>query len=253
MFSSKQLASNTLTSRRLLIFLCTLLMSACASQGSLPLKSRPSVDGVAIIGGAAKIGLKAPVDKARMSSDLKALLVGRGAVTVTPTSSVRQIVGAGPHDEMMAFYARHGHFAPYQVQRLMAADLSASQALAVRLESDLVERLPIQRRRIFNTAGEALAGREQRIFVTRRTTQLSATLLDLRNGRVIWTRQYRVAPETVLSSNHQIGESFTTSVAAAVANTLVHGMKDASHPAPSPVGDSLLALLEEVAYNAPVK
>ncbi|MFK7861992.1 MAG: hypothetical protein AB8B64_24485 [Granulosicoccus sp.] len=188
-----------------------------------------------------------------MSSELAARLTERGGVTVISSPSVRKIIGAGPHDEMMAFYARHGSFAAYQVQRLMAANLPASQLLATRLESDTVENLPLQRRNLVNSEGMLLSDREQRIYTTRRVTQLSATMLDLRTGRVVWKRQYRVSPEASNTSNHLVGESFSTSVAAAVANTLVNGINDTSHPAPVPLINAVHALLQEVAYNAPVR
>jgi len=230
--------------------LLSVVVTACGTQSSLPVSP---LQGVALIGSTAKIGLKAPVDQTRLSSELAVQLADNRGVTVTPMPSVRQIVGAGPHDEMMAFYARHGRFAPYQVQRLMAANLPASQVLAVRLESDSIERLPLVRHQAVNSEGMLMANREQRTYITRRVTQLSATLLNLRNGRVVWTRQYRVSPETVASSTHRTGESFSASVAAAVANTLVNGMDETRHPAPSPLMDSIYALVQEVVRNAPVR
>lgn len=235
---------------RLMIVVFALFMTACASQGSLP---NNAVHGLALVGSTAKIGLKAPVDQSLLSSELVAQIVQSKGITVTPAPSVRKIVGAGPHDEMMAFYARHGRFAPYQVQRLMAANLPASRVLAVRLELDTVERLPLVRQQAVNSDGMLIANREQRVYVTRRVTQLSATLLNLRNGRVVWTRQYRVSPETVATSSHLVGESFSTSVAAVVANTLVNGIDESKHPAPSPLADSINALLREVATNVPVR
>lgn len=238
--------------RKLSILLCAILASACGTQVHTPSEAGAPMHSVAILGSTAKIGLKAPVDTSRMSSELAALLAGRKNVTVTSAPSVRTIIGAAPHDEMMAFYARHGFLKAYQVQRLMAANLPASNLLAVRLESDDVERLPLVRQNVFNTSGMQLADREQRTYVTRRITQLSATLLNLSNGRVIWSRQYRVTPETTVTSNHLLGESFSTSVAAAVANTLVHGVRETQHPEPATLTDSLLALLQEVARNAPV-
>lgn len=239
--------------RSVAILSSLILASACGVPGPYSGGSGSSLHSVAILGSTAKIGLKTPVDTSRMSSELAAQLAGLTGVTVTPERAVRKIIGAAPHDEMMAFYARHGHFAPYQIQRLMAANLPSSQVLAVRLESDLVERLPVVRQSVLNAQGMLLADREQRTYATRRITQLSAKLLNLRNGQVAWTRKYRVSPETAVTSNHLVGGSFSTSVAAAVANRLVHGVNDIKHPDPATLADSLVALLREVARNAPVR
>ncbi|MFK7993518.1 MAG: hypothetical protein AB8B87_05225 [Granulosicoccus sp.] len=253
MIDTTQFALLSRVCRPLVVVVSVIISSACGTPGSSSSETGAWLPGVAVIGSAAKIGLKAPVNASRMSSDLAMLLGQRSDVTVTSLPALREIVGAAPHDEMMAFYARHGRFAPYQIQRLMAANLPASKAIAVRLEADTVERLPLLRENVLNSAGMVLADRERHTYTTRRVTRISATLLNLRNGRVIWTRQYRVSPETALSSDQLMGRSFSSSVAAAVANTLVNGLNETRYPEPVPLLDSVQVLLEEVAYNAPLR
>lgn len=235
-----------------------LLLGACGTNRQVPEFTSPdsrvsSTTDVVLLGAVQKSGLKAPVSASVMAADIEKLIAGERKVSVTPAATTRQIIGESPHDEMMAFYARNARFAPYQVQRLMAANLPARKALVVRLEADSVLRLPMIREALVDEWGRVIADRERRTYITRRVTQLSASLLDLRNGRVIWTRQYRVSPEVVAASNHHTGESFGASVAAAVANTLVQGIRDTDYPNPPSLGDSVYALLQEVATNAPVR
>ncbi len=230
-----------------------LLCSACSTQNTQSGVTDTMLPGIVVLGATQKSGLNTPVDATRMSIDLASLLAGRGDLKITPSNSARSIIGPAPHDEMMAYYARHARFAPYQVQRLMAANLPSPRALAVRLEADRIDRLPVIKANIVNAEGFLLADQEQHTYVTRRTTQLSATLLDLRNGRVIWTRQYRVAPESVSTANHRLGDSVGASIAAVMANTLLNGVGEKSHPAPPLIIDSVSALLQEVAYNIPIQ
>ncbi len=187
-----------------------------------------------------------------MSIDLAALLAGRGDLSVTSALTAREIIGAGPHDEMTAFYARHSRLAPYQIQRLMAANLPSSLALIVKLASDQVEQLPVQRDAALDDKGLQIADRERRTYITQRTTRLTAMLVNLGNGRVEWTRQYRVNPSTQISTNHHVGGSLSESLAATVANTVVQGLGEARYPLPPPLYDSVLALLQEVTYQLPL-
>ena len=236
-----------------LLIVVALLVNGCATNRAVPGSKVWTDTDVVLLGVVQKSGLKAPVRASVMAVDLDRIIVGLGNVAATSTKDARQIIGASPHDEMMAFYARNARFAPYQVQRLMAANLPAGKALAVRLESDTIERLPVLRQNLVDQWGRVIADRERRTYITRRVTQVSASLLDLHNGRVIWTRQYRVSPQSETASNFHAGDTLGESVAAAVANTLIKDLRDADYPAPPPLANSVLALLEEVARNAPLR
>lgn len=229
-----------------------LLLLACAVQSTAPQATVTSAPGIVVLGAVARTGLKLPLDTARMSIDLAALLAGRGDLSVTSALTAREIIGAGPHDEMTAFYARHSRLAPYQIQRLMAANLPSSRALIVKLASDQVEQLPVQRDAALDDKGLQIADRERRTYITQRTTRLTAMLVNLGNGRVEWTRQYRVNPSTQISTNHHVGGSLSESLAATVANTVVQGLGEARYPLPPPLYDSVLALLQEVTYQLPL-
>lgn len=209
-------------------------------------------DDVALLGVVRKTGSDIRVNPALLNLRMEGLFADRNNLIATPVSMTRSVIGKAPHDEMMGFYARHGQFRPYQVQRLMAAGLPARYVLAARLESDSVDRLPVQRRNIMDGSGRVFADREQRTYTTRRTTVLSAMLLDMRNGRVVWTRQYRTSPESVAVSNYFVGESFSASVAAAVTDSIVNGINNADYPPAPSLQDSIQVLLQEVVFKAPI-
>ena len=228
------------------------LLSACTTRNSTPQVVDHSASDIVVLGTVARTGLKLPLDTARMSIDLAALLAGRGNLVVTSSQTARKIIGAGPHDEMMAFYARHSRLAPYQIQRLMAANLPSSRALVATLLSDQIKQLPMQRDAVFDAQGLQIADLERRTLETQRSTRLAAMLVDLRNGRVVWTRQYSVNPTTQLGTNHQLGDSLSASIAATVTNAMVQGLGEARYPLPPKLYDSVLALLQEVAYQVPL-
>ena len=236
-----------------LLIVVALFVNGCGTSRSVPGSTIYVDTDVVLLGVVQKSGLKAPVSASAMAADLDRIIAGLGGVAVTSATDTRQIIGASPHDEMLAFYARHGRFAPYQVQRLMAANLPAGKALAVRLESDTVERLPVLRQNLVDQRNRVIADRERQTYVTRRVTQMSASLLDLYNGRTIWTRQYRVSPQSGAAFDLRAGDTFGQSVAAAVENTLLKDLRDADYPAPPPLANSVLALLEKVARNAPLR
>ena len=236
----------------MLAFAC-LLVTGCAVQKSAYQEAVSSRPDIIVLGVVTKTGLKLPFDTARMSIDLAALLAGRADIKVTSAVTARRLIGAGPHDEMMAFYARNGRLAPHQTQRLMAANLPSSRALVVRLVSDQIEQLPVERKVVQDEQGLTVRDQERLTYATQRTTTLSAALVDLGNGRVVWTRQYRVNPSTRISTVHKTGESLSDSIAATVANSFFKPIGEARYPVPPLLYDSAIALLQEVAYQVPLE
>jgi len=239
--------------RLVLLAFAYLLLTGCAVQRSASEKNVSSTPDIIVLGAVAKTGLKLPLDTARMSIDLAALLAGRGDIKVTSAVSARRLIGAGPHDEMMAFYAKNGRLAPHQTQRLMAANLPSSRALIVRLVSDQVEQLPMEREVVLDEQAQPARNQERLTYATQRTTRLGAALVDLGNGRVVWTRQYGVNSLAKLGSVHKTGNSLGGSIAATVANTFFQSISEARYPAPPALYDSALALLQEVAYQVPLE
>lgn len=210
---------------------------------------------IAVIGVSQAFSPQEAFNTIRLPNDLAALLAGTGDTKVTSAESVRLAIGGGPYDEIMATYARYAQLTNAQIQRLMAARLPAARALLVRLESDNIEELPALREDVFDTLGRRLADRERQVYIVRRTTEMSAQLLDLRSGDVLWSRQYRVSPETRSDSSRRVGGDFGASLAENFKNTIIGGAghaKTVRYPSPASLHDSVMALLQEVAYSVPV-
>lgn len=235
----------------ILLLLC--MISACSSRfgNPNPGPGERARDGLAVLGVTAKSGLKSSLNPALVASELAARLAERGDILLVPEPQVRRIVGAKPLDGMLATYSRDGRFNPFQMQNLMAADLRTRRGIVIRLESDKTEKLPVFRQAVYNEAGNRVVDRERRVYITRRTTAMSATVLDLATGRTIWTRLYRISPEAKSLSRQYLGSSFTGSVAAEVANTVVNGFGGGNHPPPPSFQGSLRALIREIAFKAP--
>lgn len=236
----------------ILVGACTTRQGASADVRSVENRELPRI---AVIGVSQAFSPQEGLNTNRLPNDLAALLAGTGDTKVTSADTVRLAIGGGPYDEIMATYARYAQLTNAQVQRLMAAKLPAARALLVRLESDKIERLPALREDVFDTLGRRLPDRERQVYIVRRTTEMSAQLLDLRSGMVLWSRQYRVTPETRSASSRRVGGDLGASLAENFRNTIVGGAgggRTTQYPAPASLRDSVLALFQEIAYSVPV-
>ncbi len=235
----------------IVVMMCVGILASCSTSSSLPLGGDGS--GVAVIGVVAKTGLGTAFNKNRVASEFATTLAGRGKFPVLRADSLRQVIGAKRHDQLLKRYADRGSLAQQDVQLLMAAGLPTRHAIILRVEEDLVTKLPVRREAIRNRQGAVLVDREKRILSTQRITTLSAKVINLRNGDERWNQQFRVDPSESLSVTEYLGSSFTGSLAAAFANTLVNGVRIARYPDAPPFRLSLQSLLGEVARSLPIR
>ena len=219
------------------IMLLAGLGTSCSNRVPSAITPVPADLDVAVLAVVTTPGLALPVSLAVLEEDMLALLERRTRGRVVSAMSVRETIGSAPHDELKSFYARNGRLAAHQVQRLMAANIAASHALIARVESDLTEQLLI-----INNKGGA----------TRRTTQLSADMLDLRTGRLVWTRQYRVSPATV-SPIDPVAGKYAKANPQSMINENPRTSGAVVFPSAPPLAVSLRALLLEVASSVPIR
>lgn len=237
--------------RLLVCFLSVTQLSAC---GSVQNRLSPySSSGVAVIGVSAKIGLKTDINRNALAADFTDLLVERGAFPVMPAVTARQYLGAERMSDMLNRYSRDGRLDPRDIKALMSAGLPTSRVVLARIEEDFVVQLPARREVVLNQAGELLADREKRVLTTQRVTRASATLIDLRDGAPVWNRQFRVSPVAEATTTRYLGSSFSGSLAAAFANTMVNGIGVARYPPAPALRISMISLLREIAENLPVR
>ena len=226
-------------------------LSACGSvQNRSTLYSNA---GVAVLGVSAKTGLETAINRNGLATDFTKLLVERRAFPVLPSARLRQYVGADKVANMLNRFAETGKLDQSDLNALIAADLPTPMIVLARLEEDYVVKLPARREAVLNRAGELLADREKKVLATQRVTRVSATLIDLREGRQIWNRHFRVDPVAEATTTQYLGSSFSGSLAAAFANTMVNGIRVVRYPAAPSLRLSMVSLLREIAENLPIR
>lgn len=222
---------------------------ACSTSKSVtPLQSDSSL---AVLGITSKTGMKSVLNRNGLAADFSQLLSEQRSFPVLPTSALRQYVGADRLGEILDRYAEYGQLRNTDIRFLMAANLPVSRLVVARLEEDYVVNLPARRESVYNRSGEVLADREKKVLATQRVTRVSATLIDLHDGREVWNGNFRVDPKAEAATTQYLGSSFSGSLAAAFANTMVNGIRVVRYPAPPTLRISMLSLLREIADKMP--
>jgi len=229
-----------------------LVMLGCASNGSLD--QRIPTRTAAILGVTLAPGVEAGRSQSAMVRELENMMQSAGAYRVLRSHDVGPLVNAvsaGSYGAMLSNYARYGQFKAYDIQALQAAQLPVQSALIVRVEKNAVRSGTPRRIELRNSAGQVLTDREQVLLSTVRETQLRASMLSLRSGKVIWSKSYRASPSTESSYVHYSGSSFSGSLAASFANTMSNGLRVPSGPVPPSNLLTVRSLLREVVRNLP--
>lgn len=234
-----------------ILVMCASLLVSCGTPFSRDGGS--SSAGIAVIGVVAKTGLGSRFNKNRVAADFAADLAERGKFPVLRAASLRQIIGAQRHEDMLQRYADRGQLAQRDVQMLMAAGLPTQHAIILRVDEDYTVNLPASIQPVLNEAGAVLVDRERRAFGTQRITGISALIVNLRNGKEQWSQRFAVDPVTTAYRTEYLGSSFTGSLAAAFANTMVNGVGRVGYPDAPSLQLSLESLLDVVAESQPVR
>lgn len=237
---------------RLLVGLLVIAqLSACGT--ALNQSSQFSSTGVAVLGVSAKIGLETAINRNGLAADFTKLLVERRAFPVLPTTALRQYIGADQVSDMLNRFAKTGRLAQADINALKSAGLPTPRIVLARLEEDYVVKLPARREVVLNRVGELLADREKNVLATQRVTRVSAILVDLREGRQVWNRHFRVDPVAEATTTQYLGSSFSGSLAAAFANTMVNGVRVVRYPPAPTLRLSMISLLREISENLPLR
>lgn len=226
-------------------------LSACGTAQNR--SNQLSNTGIAVLGVSAKIGLDTAINRNALATDFTKLLVERGAFPVLPTSTLRQYIGVERANDMLNRFAKNGALDSRDIKALMSAGLPTPRIVLARLEEDYVVKLPARREVVLNRVGELLADREKNVLATQRVTRVSATVIDLRAGGEIWNRHFRVDPVAEATTTQYLGSSFSGSLAAAFANTMVNGIRVVRYPPAPTLRLSMISLLREIADTLPVR
>lgn len=235
-------------SRFLTVFGLLLFVVGCAGSGQ---GGRTGDVGIAVLGVTERNGVESGLNRAAMAREFGELLEERVGFAVIPHEQVQRKVGADRLAAINARFAQRAEFIPADLQVLMAAGVGARRAAIARIESDTIQGLPPRSEAVANRQNGVMKDRERIVLATRRTTRMSVSMFDLQTGRKLWERVYAVEPETSSAYVHYFGSSFSGSLAAALANTMVNGVKLPSNPAPPSLRLTLRSLLREAVRNMP--
>jgi len=180
-------------------------------------------------------------------------LAEQRAFPVLPTAALRQYVGSERLDEILNHYAHSGRLRSTDIRFLAAANLPVSRVVVARVEEDYVVNLPARRESVHNRYGDILVDREKKVLATQRITRVSASLIDLHEREEIWNRHFRVDPIAEAATTQYLGSSFSGSLAAAFANTMVNGVRVVRYPVAPTLRVSMLSLLREISEKLPVQ
>jgi hypothetical protein len=225
-----------------------LILVGCAGTGQ---SVRTDDVGVAVLGFTERPGVESGVNRAAMGREFGELLEERAGFSVIPHEQVQRKIGAERLAAINARFAERAEFLPTDLQVVMAAGVGARRAVIARLESDAVQGLPPRSESVANRQNGVMKDRERIVLATRRSSRMSVVMFDLQTGRKLWERVYAVEPETSTAYVHYFGSSFSGSLAAALANTMVNGAKLPANPAPPSLRLTLRSLLREAVRNMP--
>lgn len=226
-----------------------LLLAACAS--SRPPVPPPAENAVAVLGVSVREGVDAPVNRGGVALDLVERLEADGTRRVVPPRRVGARLGESRLRALLSRYAERGAVEPRDRWLLARAGLGARLAIAVRVESDTVRRLDPRYLDVVDAAGRVEPDRTRARLSTVRETVLSAELIDLASGESLGTSRYVAEPVRRATHTYYHGSSFGGSVAAALANRLVHGRSSPRHPSAASLRLTLRSLLDEVVRGVP--
>lgn len=176
-----------------------------------------------------------------------------GNHSVTGLARVRGAVGLERHAAIATEFARTGRLVNDGLQTVMATPLTARRGLLVRLEkneTDLLEPAAMPWR---DLDGESPPDRQTVVLASRRKIRVSATLIELGTGSVRWQRAWTAAPVARTEYVRYTGSSFTGSVSASLANSVVNGLGGPAAPPPPELEVALQAVFRELAETLPLR
>jgi len=209
-------------------------------------------EGVAVLAVGVDETLQLDINRNGLAREFAELIRGERGITVFDAGDVQSLLGPSRYQEILRRYEATGRVQGQDVQVLMAAGLRAPMAVITRVVDDSVQFGEAERQPVRNVQGYVHKGREQVVMSARRSTTLSATLIDLRTGSVYWTETFRAQPESTSVQTRYIGKSFTGSVLARMANTMANGVGAMRGPPPPSLQSTVVSLLRKVADSMPI-
>ena len=228
----------------------TALASGCAlPPGGIRGLDDPAA--VAVIGVSRRENVGEGFNPFVAARDLVERLADGGRRRVLPPERVRAALGDAAWTAVMRRDARGGTLDERDVRLLSDVGLGTRLALIVRLERDRVVELGPRVDAVRDAAGRVWSDRLRVSRTTLRESEISAELIDLAAARSLWRRSFAAEPRTHTETVRYRGSSFSGSVAARLANSVLNGPDSEDAPAPASLRDTLESLFDELARALP--
>lgn len=234
------------------VLLTVLLLASCVSK--TPSGQSIAPNSVAIVAVTAAPGVKSGQSASVMARELKEFIHEAGGYRTLRSSQVEQAMNAsqaGSYRELVSSFARDGVVGPSELRSLNAAGLPVQLALIARVEQNDTKKDKFKVEALRNHSGVLLTDRERKVLITEREVQMRASLINVANGAVVWSRSYRSVPQTKLSYVHYLGSSFSGTLAASLVNTMTTGLSEPDWPAPASYQVTVQSLMREIARKLP--
>ncbi len=223
--------------------ICVLL----AGCGATPVNESVSRAGIAVIAVVAAPEVSLGVSTRSIAFQLEERLRAAGVPEVIAVSRVRSALGAERHALLSAEVAATNRLVNDALQQVMATPLEARYALFARVEQNETAILEPSQEPLRRGSGAIASDKETVVLASRRDVRVAATLLDLVTGSVQWQRAWTAAPLARADYVRYTGSSFSGSVTATIANSVVNGLRGPSAPPPPKLELALDAIFRELA------
>jgi len=238
--------------KQLAVWPLILLIIGCATQGGV--NQQAPTRTAAILGVTVAPGVESGRSQNAMVRELEELIQIGGRYRILRSDEANRamnITVSGSYEAMLDNYATSGQLKGDDLRVLQAANLPVQNVLIARLEQNAVRSGGQKRIAIRNSVGQVLPDRERVVLSTVREMQIQASMVNLANGSVVWSKSYRATPAAESSYVHYSGSSFSGALAASFANTMSNGLRVPSGPVPPSNLLTVRSLLREIVRNLP--
>ena len=207
---------------------------------------------VAVLGVVQRTGLNIPVNEYRLAGDLEDLLSENRNYSVMPIELVRQSLGAERHDLLLRRVAQSGSLDSADLRMLSRVNLPTRMGVLLTITGNEEIKHKAEHLEVHDGQGQLFKDREHLVLSTSRTVSLTATLVNLGLQRVRLHNEFSYESTERKRYLEYRGSTFSSSVAARLANTVANGVRKPDWPDAPNVYSSFYELLNDVADELPI-
>lgn len=148
-------------------------------------------------------------------------------------------------------YRKYGDLDRESFALIRKAPIVARFGMFVRIERDQVYRPPRKELPVKNAQGEIMTDRVMLVLSSQRIMAVSASVYDLKTGRIVWRRVREVSPQNNASYVDYRGKSFAGALTVATLNTVNNGTISRKPPDYPSRNFTLKKAMDDIASQLP--